>query len=337
MKRSISLISTVTLIIAAAAFVSGCSDSQVNEPQYANSTETQKFMKIAESSPTVTSFTENYNEGQAMSIAGSLSKELYPIRIGQKMKLVDKSLTLVKDSTTAIGTLVQKFEGRLIIQGTFQPATGNHPRPDTTIEKTFNSEITRQIKFLKVDSTGNDTLDWKVDAVSLPVGGTADDDIQIVRLMLSTQDGDTVVITDPNMYFFKTGERKRHEEDDDNHGFEFELGKSGHGWKNLLTWYHKNQPVKLTVEVLSKYADRDFLTVTYGPMMNGNYKTKTKLDLVSSVPEGDYYRKVYAKEWYTKAYAARMHAVVNAVPGRVVFFTDSGVSEKTWGIPYRVR
>lgn len=336
MKRYYSSIVIIATVVLTSLFLNGCNDSQISEPQTENSTVTLRFMKIAESSPSVSSFSGSYDEGEAMSIAGSLAKELYPIRVGQKMKLVDKNMTLVKDSTSAIGTLVQTFEGKLIIQGSFQPvADGSHMKPDTTVEKDFTSVITREIKFLKVNNTGNDTLDWKVDAVSLPNGGTADDDIQIVKLTLSTQDGDTVAITNPNEYFFKTGESGK--DDDDNHAFSAELGKSDHGWKNLLTWYRKNQPVTLSVEVLSKYADRDFLTVTNCAAMNSNDKSKERLDLVSSVQEGDYYRKVYERKWYTRSYAVRMHAVVNAVPGRVVYFSDTNVSEKTWGIPYRVK
>ncbi|KAF0139233.1 MAG: hypothetical protein FD122_3433 [Stygiobacter sp.] len=349
MKRYSAFIVSFTVIIITALAVNGCNDPfDINEPQSVNSSETQKFMKIAESSSSVNSFTPNYNEEQAMALAGALGKNLYPIRIGQKMKLVDKSLTLVKDSTTATGTLVQKFDGQLIIQGSFQePTIGMNSHVDTTITKNFSTTVTRKIQFKKIANSGNDTIDWKVNAVSLSSGGTAGDNIQIVKLILTTQDGTEVVIDDPNTFFFKTGKEKKykdHDEDEeeemddnDNHGFEAGFSIGEHGWKNLLTWYRKNQPIKLTVEILSRSADPDFITVTYGAMMYGNSRSKEKFNLVSSNQEGSYYRKIYERKLYTHSFAARMHAVVNALPRNVVYDTDTSVEEKTWGIPYRVK
>lgn len=342
MKRYAAFILQFTITITAIILVSSCKDPLgITDPQSVNSSETQKFLKIADNSSSVSSFTPNYSEGQAMALAGMLGKDLYPIRIGQKMKLVDKNLTLVKDSTTTTGTLVQKYEGTLIIEGSFQqPTIGIHSHVDTTIQKTFLTTITRKIQFKKVANTGKDSLDWKVDAISLPNGGTTGDNIQIVKITLTTQDGTEVVVDDPSLYFFKVGKEKqsdRDEDDKDNHDFENELGKGGHSWKNLLTWYGKNQPVKLTVEILSKSSEPDFLTVTYGAMMNGNTGTKEKFSLASSVKEGTSYRKVYERKWYTHSYSTRMHAVINVLPRSVVYDTKTSVEEKTWGIPYRVR
>lgn len=349
MKSKIVQIRYYIVLLVLAVVITNCSDP-INDPQFGNSSESQKFMAIAEKSSSVNSFTPNYNEEEAMTLAGYMAKDLYPIRVGQKMKLIDKSLTLEKDSTTAIGTFVQNFEGTLIIEGSFQPPTiGINSHADTTIQKTFFTTITRLIQFKKVADTGNDTLDWKVDAISLPNGGTTGSDIQIVKLILSTQDGTEVVIEDPNAYFFKVGNKDDDdhesdadddEEDNDNHDSKFEFGLEKHGWKNLQTWYRKNQTVKLSVEILSTSPEPDFLTVTYGAMMNGNNKTnktKEKFDFVSSVPEGIYFRKIYERKWYTKSNAVRMHAVINALPRSAVYDTETIVEEKTWGIPYRVR
>ncbi|MFA7421525.1 MAG: hypothetical protein WCZ90_17710 [Melioribacteraceae bacterium] len=339
-QSAIAKLFIVTLLVA--VFVAGCDNLfESNEPQSSNSVETQKFMKVAENSSSVNSFTPNYNEEQAMALAGSLGKDVYPIKIGQKMNLIEKNLTLEKDSTTATGTLTQKFEGRLIIQGSFkQPTIGIRQTVDTTIEKTFTSVITRIIQYKKVGNSGNDEFDWKVDAVSLPYGGTEGENIQIVRIILTSQDGTELVIDDPNAYLFKVGREKIEdddEEDDDNHGFENGFGSHGHAWKNLLTWYKKNQTVKLTVEVLSTTQDPDFLSVTYGAALNGNTKSKEKFDFVSSQQEGSIYRKVYERKWRTNYHAARMHAVINAFPRTVVYDIDTAVEVKTWGIPYRVK
>ena len=172
MKHSNIFLSLYLIPIISVLLFSGCKDPfDMNGPENATSSDTQKFMMIAEKSASVNSFTPNYSDEQAMALSGSLQKDLYPIRIGQKMKLVDKSLTLTKDSTSALGTLIQKYDGELIIDGSFQkPTLGINARVDTTIHKTFSTSITRIIKYKKVSNTGNDTLDWKVTAVSLPNG-----------------------------------------------------------------------------------------------------------------------------------------------------------------------
>lgn len=342
MKRLYAFLPLFLLSIIASAFLSSCKDSlDVTNPFSAASSNSEKFMVIAEKSSSVNSFTPNYNEEQAMTLAGTLAKDIYPLRVGQKMKLIEKNLVLVKDSTTAVGTLVQKFEGTLIIQGTLQmPTIGLNSHVDTTLQKSFYTTITRKIKFDKIKNTGNDTLDWKVSAISLPVGGTTGTNIDISKLKLTTQDGTEIVIDDPNTYFFKVGKDNdsgNENEDNDNHGFESELGMQGNNnWKNLLTWYGKNKSVKLTAEVLSTSPDPDFLTVTYSAMMNGNSRTKNKFNLVSTVQEGNYYRKTYESNYLTNSKAVRMHAVINAYTRSSVYNMNAVVEARTWGIPYRV-
>lgn len=346
MKLRLFHINSLIAVLILAVIFFGCNDTlDVNDPQFSNGSETQKFLMIAEKSSSVNSFTPNYDEEQAMALAGTLGKDLYPIHIGQKMKLVNRNLTLIKDSTTATGTLVQNYEGRLIITGSFQPPTvGIRTRVDTTIEKLFSTTITRVIQYKRVANTGNDTLDWKVDWISLPNGGTTGDNIHIVKLILTTQDGTEVVIDDPSAYFFKVGKEKSRDDDDEDEGNQslvvgFGVGFGNHNdkWKNLLTWYKRNQPVKLTVEILSNTSDPDLLTVTYGAMMNGNSRKKEKFDFVSSTQEGTFYRKVYERKLYTHSHAVRMHAVINAFPRHVVYDTETSVEVKTWGIPYRVK
>jgi hypothetical protein len=340
MKRNYFVLLIGTLAVA--GFLSSCKNPvDINEPSTGLSSSNQNFMQIAEKSSSVNSFTPNYNEEQAMTIAGAMYKDLYPIRVGQKMTLTDKSLTLVKDSTTATGTYVQKFNGDLVIQGSFQkPTMGINSKVDTTIHKSFTTTITRMIQFVKVSNTGNDTLDWKVNTVSLPNGGTGGGNILITKLSLTSQDGTEVTIDNPNTYFFKAGKEKpedKDSDDNDNHNTMLSIAAGGNGWKDLLTWYHGRQQVKLTVQVLSTDPDPDFLTVTYGASMNGSFRTKERFDLVSTVQEGTMYRKTYTRDWLADSHATRMHAVINAYPRNVVYTTDAQVEVSTWGVPYRVK
>lgn len=341
-------------LAAVMIFTFGCKDPGVIDPLSGSNSSNQAFMKLTEKSASVNSFKPNYNEDQAMTLAGTLGKDLYPIKIGQKMKLTNQSLTIVKDSTTATGTLVQKYDGTLIIVGSFQqPTIGINQHADTTIQKQFSTTITRIVKFQRIANTGNDTTDWKVAAVSLPNGGTDSSSVQITRITLTAQDGSTLVIDDPNAYFFNVGSDKEsdHEgdderDDDDDYNeyhdgmtmaFGVNFGEHGHGWGKLLTWYKKNQHVKMSVEILSASSDPDFLTITYGAKNNGNFKTKKKFDLVSSTFQGSYYQKVYETNWNTHSDHGRKHAVINVMPRSVVYDTNTSVQERSWGIPYRVK
>ncbi len=347
MKRHVVFFPSLIITIILIAIAYGCSDQgDINNPFDSNDPTSKALRKIAESSPSVNSFTPNYNEEEAMALSGMASKDLYPVRIGQKLTLANQDLTLIKDSVTATGTLVQQFDGELIIMGSFQkPTIGVHSGVDTVITKLFSTTITRVIKFEKVSDTGNDTIDWKIIAISLPNGGTEGDDILIQKLTLTAQDGSTVVIDNPNEFFFNVGKDKGEvydddddDEEDDDHGrLGFSADFGWHGWKKLFTWYKRDQKVTLTLEVLSRSSDPDLLTITYGAKMNGGHKSKYKFSLTSSVQEGDYYRKTYERDWKIPSYGGRMHAVINALPRFSAYDTDSTVVEKTWGIPFKVK
>ena len=342
MKRHIFFAASfIFLTITLMVITSACKDqSGITDPFYSNDATSQTLRKMTDQSPTVNSFTPNYNEEEAMFFSGTLQKDIYPIRIGQKLNLVSRDLALVKDSSTATGTLVQKFDGELIIAGTFQkPTIGIHSTVDTVIHKPFSTTITRFIKYEKVSNTGNDTLDWKITAVSLPAGGTEGDDILIQKLTLTKQDGSSVVIDDPGSYFFNVGKDKEKVSDndeDDNDNLGLNASVEWHGWKRLSTWFKMNQEVKMSLEVLSKSSDPDLLTITYGAMMKGGNRSKYKFDLVSTTQEGVYFRKTYERNLRIQPYGGRMHAVINALPRTTVYDTETTVEEKTWGIPYKV-
>lgn len=298
-------------------------------------------MKLAEQSPSINSFIPNYNEEEAMSLSNSLGKEFQLIKIGQKLKLTERTLTIEKDSVTAIGTLIQKFDGTLIIAGTFQKEKmGIQSRIDTVIEKPFSTIITRKIKYDRIDNTGNNLMDWKITGISLPVGGTDGDNVSIQSIILTDQSGSEFVIDNPNNFFFDVGRDLNHDFEDDKENlvhFGFGIGNTVRYWKKLFTWYRKNQNVSLRVEILSNTEDPELLTLTYGASMNGKFRTKEKFDLVSVVQEGNYYRKIYERKFNTNSNAGRRHLVINAIPRNTIYDLESPVVEKTWGIPYKVR
>ncbi|MFA7228178.1 MAG: hypothetical protein WC061_04015 [Melioribacteraceae bacterium] len=344
MKRAYPILASLFLLIALAVISSGCKDNNgIVDPYSSDDSVLRALRKITENSPSVNSFTPNYAEDEAAVSEGALYKNFYPVKVRQRLNPVSRDLTLVKDSTTASGTLVQKFDGELIITGSFQtPTIGINSRVDTVIRKPFSTTITRFIKYRKIADTGNDTTDWKITSISLPAGGTESDSLQITKLTLTAGNGNSIVVDDPGTYFFNVGKDKQKvddndEEDDDKKGHEaLESGFEWSGWKKLLTWFKKNDDVKLRVEILSKSSDPDLMTITYGAMMNGGQKNKYNFTLVSTVQEGDSYRRTYERNWGVPPFGGRMHAVINALTRASAYDADAPVVEKTWGIPYKV-
>ena len=358
MKLGKLSIATTAAFIVLMIVSSGCkNDNDVTAPDMGSGgLSVQAMMKVVDNSPSVNSFTPNYNEDGAMTITDSTGQTIYPVKVGQRLHLVDRQLTVTKDSmdtsdstnvdSTATGTLVQKYEGELIIAGSFQqPDSGKYATVDTVIHKPFSTTITRIITFKKVDTTGTQWKDWRITGISLPAGGTGGDNVTIDKMTLTAEDGTSVEINDPNSYFFNVGNEKYGDDDNDGYHFGFDnnmqLGKTDWhhhwGWKFMFMIFRRHQKLNISLEVLSKSADKDFITITHGASMSGGSRMKSKFGLVSSVKEGDYYRKTYEGKWYTNSSACRTHAVINVLPGSTVSdTTNANVEEKTWGIPYKI-
>ena len=370
MKRRIFfLFSSAVLILL---FGYGCHENGIVSPIQDNSNSNLEttLLKVVDSDESLQSFEPNYNEEQAMSFLGtSLGKEFYPLKVGQRMKLVDRSLELPTDTsiTEFEGTLYQKFEGTLFIVGYInQPPDSVKTRPDTTIQKSFTTEIYRKVKLVKIDVTGDPQTDWKITAVSLPQGGTLNPTAKIVKITLTPEEGDPLVIDDPNSYFFDkgnlpprdsvnrtdTGQGQNGRPNVPMNGGRPEgmgpgnnagrgngnnngngQGNNGLGERihNFLA-FRQGQKITINVEVQSPN-DSDFVTLTYGAMFSGGSRVKAKFDLVSS--SGDL--KVYEKTWVAHPGLGNRHIVINVLTNSSVFDDAAPVEENTWGIPYLVK
>jgi hypothetical protein len=374
-KRSISYLLSLSVIASFLLAATGCNQEGAIVDPAQNQNLSVALQKVTDNDESIKSFKPNYNEEQAMSFLGVLGKEIFPLRVGQVLKLVDRNLTIQYEAETALGTLVEKFDGVLIISGSFKQPEPNRPTPaDTVIRKQFSTVITRLIKYTKVSNTGDNLVDWKVAGVSLPAGGTETDNIQISKLTLATQDGKTLEITNPNEFFFDRGFMNGYGMggngnggmgggmgsngnggmgggmgSNGNGGMGSGMGSNGNGnsmgggmlsngTRGMSAMFGSRQPIKITVEIISKYEAEDFLTLTHGAMMSSaNGRVKEKFELKSSVQEGSNYKKTYEKVWLTNAHGGFMHAVINAVPKQVVSETNAQVEEKTWGIPYQIK
>jgi len=133
------------IILGLVIFISGCKDS-VNAPDINSSTTTTDpavFETLANQDETLSSFEPNYNENDAMSFLGKTLTEIYPIRVGQKMRLVSKNYEVNEVGDTAYVKMIKTFEGVLYIKASYTPPdsfTSN--AGDTLIEKSFSTTMT---------------------------------------------------------------------------------------------------------------------------------------------------------------------------------------------------
>jgi hypothetical protein len=315
MKRFMIYVKGMFILVSSffLIFVAGCSNSPTS-PQSASTSVQSTLLKIAQSDSSVASFQSNYNEDDAMTIYEDESDtKIFPIKEGQKLRIVSQNFTYTTSGDTAYGTYVQTFEGTLCVQ------TTNSNGRDTVIQKPYSTTVTRNLIFVKVGSDTNNPLhNWKLVAVSLPEGGTAISNVKITSITVYLSNGDTLQVNNPNSYFISRATGKMYER-----------------WKDM-PFFHAGQSMTVKVTINSAYADTDFVTITHDADINGLHRTKQKFNLISSNTSGNGYVKVYQKTFTTGPWHGYFNAVINAFSNASVSDSSSPVEESSWGVPYLV-
>ena len=318
MKNKLTLIKYIVTyaILGLVVFIAGCTDS-VNAPEIntSSTTDPQVFKTLAEQDSTLASFEPNYNEQDAMSFLGKTLTDIYPLRVGQKMRLVSKEYEVNEVGDTAYVKVIKTFEGVLYIKASYSPPDSNTQVADTLIEKPFSTVITRNLIFAKKQIGDIPLNNWRLVAVSLPEGGTLTDNINITKLTITLANGDQMIITSPNDYYLTRGIPI---------------------WKQIPVMA-RHEEVTLEVEITSVYADTGFVTLTYGGNRQGMHRAKKIFELISSVQNGSVYNKVYQQKYTTHQFPGHFHAIINAFPKQVIYDDVAPVEVKTWGIPYIVK
>ena len=300
------------LLLGLIAVFFGCQDEMVVEPVDTEPTTDQGALeKMVDEDSALTSFDFNYNEDGLMDFLGKVDTEIYPFRVGRKMRLVNRNLNINIQDTIAYGTLTKTFEGILFIAATYDP---NGTEPDTIIEKPFTAVVTRNIIFKKIANTPFPMRNWVIAAISLPEGGTQSPNIDLMKLTVFLPNGDTIQVESPNDYYVTWR----------------------YGWWRQIPVLHRGESVMLRVELFSAYEEVDFVTLTYGANRFHNHRAKKLFELVSSTPSGDGWEKVYEQTYTTHQFPGFYHAVINAMPRQVVFDDATPVESEAWGIPYFV-
>jgi len=303
------------LFLVFLTFFVGCQDDMTVQSEDNITTDQQALEKLADEDSVLMSFEPSYNEEGEMEILGKINTEYYPFRVGHKLRLVNRTITIDFQGDTAYGHITKTFEGVLYIKGSYDP---NATNPDTLITKPFTSIVTRNVVFIKIAHTDFPRRNWRIAAISLPESGTQSPNIDITRFTAFLPNGDTLVINSPNDYYLV-----RH-------------------WGWWWRWHHvpvipKNADVLLRVELNSAYADTDFVTLTFGGDRNGMHKAKKKFQLISSTQNGNIYEKVYEQTFRTHQFPGFFHAIINGMPKQVVYDDLTPVEMESWGVPYFVR
>lgn len=302
------------LLLGVLAFFAGCQDEMSVEPinNGEPTTDQGALQKIVDQDSSLASFDVNYDEGGLMDFLGKVDGQIYPIRVGKRMRLVNKNLNITFDGDSiAHGTLTKTFEGVLLIAASYDSSGGT---PDTVIEKPFTSVVTRNLIFKKIRHTDFPLRNWVLAAISLPEGGTQSPNIDITHLTAFLPNGDTLDIASPNDYYLRRG----------------------WGWWRRIPVIGRGETVLVRIELFSAYEDDDFVTLTYGADRFGHHRAKKLFELVSSTPNGNGFDKVYEQSYTTHQFPGFYHAIFTAMPRQVVFDDSTPVESESWGVPYFV-
>ncbi len=311
MKRKTLFFATLfsTALLFVWVMFSGCEEAVVDQ---VSETDQDAMVKLADEDSSLSSFEPNYNEDDAMSFFGKTEAVIYPIKVGIKAKLINRDLSISIAGDTAYGLLTKTFSDTLIIAASYNSGA---TLPDTIIKKPFTSVIKRNIIFVRVANTRFPSRNWKVAAISLPEGKVSNSNIDIQKLTAFLPNGDTLIISSPNNYYLSRW----------------------FGWWRKLPIINVGQSVTLRLEVYSAYADTDFVTLTFGADRNGLHRAKKKFQMVSSVPSGNGFAKVYEQTFTAHQYPGHYHSIINAFPRQVIFDDSAPVETESWGVPYFVK
>ena len=316
-SKSLSLIISLFLLINLVA----CNeeDSILLSDNYSES-DKEALNKIVEEDETLESFDINYDEEEAMSfVLGKSAVEIFPVKVGQRMKIVERNMNVVFEGDTAYGTLTKTFEGVLFIVASTEPINDETDSLDLDVyEKPFTTTITRNIIFVKVRNTDNPRLNWKISEVSLPVGGTPTENIAIEKVTIHMPNGEIIEIDSPLDYYLSRGSSLRRQ----------------------IPSFSRLEDVLVEVEIKSIYSVADFVTLTYGAIRSNKKiraKKRFEFDETSETFDGLYYYRTYKGDWVVNQFKGYKHAIINALPWGVIKDSEAPVESNSWGIPYAVK
>ena len=118
MKNIKSLITNSLIILFLFFLFAACNeDTSLTKP---TSSDQDQIQKLIDEDEIIQSFEPNYNEEEAMDLlTDGLAKTVYPVRVGQRMKLVNKNINIDIQGDTAYAFITNTFNGILFIAASY--------------------------------------------------------------------------------------------------------------------------------------------------------------------------------------------------------------------------
>ena len=309
-------ITTICLfaLLSAAIVINGCSKESATEPISSDDAYFESVIKgnDAATQDLFASDEEALNESDQLgSIAGGLKKStlgsVVPIRWGRVIQSVNRQIvrpvTKLGDTLAIVETRVT-FTGNFLIQGLSGVDT-------VVIRKPFTEVIDRNVKFRRVANTRYPRLNWRLDAVAVANGSTANPALAITEMEVIAPNR-TLTVTDPDDYYMEIEPR---------------------WFRNLPVF--QNVPVTMRVTVQSSLPDSEFVTLHYVPSAFGLHRSPFLLK--SQSVSGGVYTRVYEKSWTISGSIRKYAHLMVSATTRESLLTDvtTNFSSAVWGIPYK--
>ncbi len=316
------LIKTGTMLAAAALIAIGIGCKSTTEPSETDQLYYQSVVNgsDAATSDIATSDAAALSDDQFASIATAPASAVpsiqsvadngfVPIKWRRHITDVTRSITKIttQGDTVAIVQVEVTFTGSLQIVGTLNGV------PDT-VSKPFTESTHRLYRFVRIANTNHPRQNWKLDAVSVLEGGTANSTIAISKIEVLPPTGDTLSVTDPDTYFMHVEK----------------------GWMKKLPMWGFNWSVVVNVTVNSPSADTDYVFAHYVPKDNKGIH-RNPLQLVSMTANGSMYTKVYSATFIIPGNDKKFsHVVFSATTRATLQSADSTqIATSIWGVPYK--
>ncbi len=309
------------IIIWLFMFISACNqENSLLESELDRNPDVETIKKIIEEDESLETFDLNYNEEEAMDfVLGKKTEELFPLKVGQKMKLVDKALEVEFNGDTAYATLTKTFDGVLFIIASRDSLSNFWNTKDLNLyKKLFTTTIKRNIILVKKEGADSSIINWKLKSTSLPVGGTLTENIKIEKVKVYLPDGKVIEVDDPLNYYLARD-------------FSF---------REIVPIIKQQEEIKVEVTIKSAYKELDFVTFTRGAIRGRKHlRNKKRFEFVegSEIFDGTYYHRTFVGNWQVNQFIGHKHVVINAIPWGVIKDSKAPVESSTWGIPYSVK
>jgi hypothetical protein len=339
----------------------GCQESAISPVDSGGSylSDEDQLRKLIDEDETLNSFEANYNEEEAMELlGGGLSKEIFPVRVGHRMKLINKVIEIDIEDDSAFAHVTKTFEGTLFIAASFEEFQPTDEAViDTVVEKPFTTVVTHNVIFTKRndwgfsffgngDPLGNGSgegpqhdgegIQHRGDKGDRGQHGDHDLHRRAWRIVaISLVEGGTgstnIAITKLTL-ILPDGKEIVVESPNEYYLYRM-LGRP-----DQVPTVSSGETVVLKVEVESAYSDADFVSLTFGARHDRRFNRKKQLlELISEEFNGEFYSRTFQTEWVPRYDRGPKHAVINAVPRQVIYDDETEVESNSWGTPYIIR